>query len=313
MDIIQKLRHKAKQNIKTIVLPEGTDKRIVEAHHFVQSEGFARSILLAKDNLDPQKIKKYSDEYFALRQAKGVSAQEATTIVSNPLYYAAMMVREGAADGFVAGAVYTTADVARAAFYCLGLDKRFSVMSSAFIMIIPNCSYGENGIFIFADCGIIPDPSPRQLANIAICTAQLTYDLLDITPRVAMLSFSTKGSAEGRFVEKMREATALAKTLTPGLLIDGELQVDTAILPEVATIKDPKGPLGGRANVLIFPNLEAGNISYKLVERLAKARAIGPLIQGLNYPCSDLSRGCSAMDVVDCIAATAIRAQKQHA
>jgi len=312
MDIVRKIREKAKREKKTIVLPEGHDNRILEAEKVIRKEGIAELIVLTKDKLDPAKIKAYSDTYFAARQNKGITQEEALQTVSNPVFYAAMMVKEGLADGFVAGAVSTTADVARAAFYCLGMDKRFSVMSSSFIMCIPNCNYGAEGVFLFADCGIIPDPSPRQLANIAVCTSELAKKILEVTPRVAMLSYSTKGSAEGRLIEKIKEATALAKEISPDLIIDGELQVDSAIVPEVAKIKDPNGIIVGDANVLIFPNLEAGNISYKLAQRLSKARAIGPILQGLNFPCSDLSRGCSVEDVVDCVAVTSIRAQKSY-
>jgi phosphate acetyltransferase len=312
MDIVKTIRERARKEIKTIILPEGDDPRVVEAAKIIKSEGIARLIVLSKQNLEPHKITEYSNLYFSLRQSKGIAQEEAVQTVSDPLFYAAIMVREGLADGFVAGASHTTADVARASFQCLGLDKRFSVMSSTFIMVIPNCDYGTKGVLLFSDCGIIPDPSPRQLANIAVCTAELAKKLLDVTPKVAMLSYSTKGSASGRFVEKIKEATALAREIAPDLVIDGELQVDAAIIPAVAKIKDPSGLIAGEANVLIFPNLESGNISYKLVERLAKARAIGPILQGLNYPCSDLSRGCSAEDIVDCVAVTSIRAQKSY-
>ncbi|MDD5005450.1 MAG: phosphate acyltransferase [Candidatus Omnitrophica bacterium] len=310
MDIVKKIRDKARKQKKTIVLPEGDEPRTIEAIKIIKAENIANLTVLTKSNLDPQKVKEYSDAYFSIRQQKGITYEDAMATISNPLFYAAMMVKQGLADGFVAGAANTTADVARAAFYCLGLDKRFSVMSSSFIMCVPNCRYGEEGVFLFADCGIIPDPSPRQLANIAVCTSELARRLLDITPRVAMLSYSTKGSASGRFIDKIKEATALAKQIAPDLIIDGELQVDSAIVPEVARIKDQSGIIVGNANVLIFPNLEAGNISYKLVQRLANARAIGPILQGVNFPCSDLSRGCSVEDIVDCVAVTAIRSQK---
>jgi phosphate acetyltransferase len=310
MDIVKKIRDKAKLEKKTIILAEGNDSRVRDAEKIIKGEGIAELIVLDKDNLDPARVKSYSQSYFSSRQNKGITEEEALETMSNPVFYAAMMVKEGLACGFVAGAVTTTADVAQAAFYCLGMDRRFSVMSSSFIMCVPHCSYGADGVFLFADCGIIPDPSPRQLANIAVCSAELAKRILEVTPRVAMLSYSTKGSAEGRLIEKIKEATALAREITPDLIIDGELQVDSAIVPEVARIKDPQGIIVGDANVLIFPNLEAGNISYKLVQRLAGARAIGPILQGLNFPCSDLSRGCSVDDVVDCVAVTAIRAQK---
>lgn len=312
MDVVKEIREKAKKEKKTIILPEGEDPRVIEAVKVIKSEGIAELIVLKKGELGSKKLKEYADSYFAMRQHKGMSQEEAHAIMSDPLFYAAMMVKQGLADGFVAGAAHTTVDVARASFQCLGLDKKFSVMSSCFIMSIPNCSYGEEGVLLFADCGIIPDPSPRQLANIAVCTAELSKRLLNITPRVAMLSYSTKDSAAGRFVEKIKEATALAKQIIPDLIIDGELQVDAAIVPAVAKIKDPDGVISGKANILIFPNLESGNISYKLVERLTGSRAIGPILQGLNFPCSDLSRGCSVEDIVDCVAATAIRAQKTY-
>lgn len=312
MDIIRKIREKAKSEKKTIVLPEGNDSRIIEAAKIIKKEGIAELVVLTKDNLDPNRVKFYSESYFAMRQAKGITQEEALQAVSHPVYYAAMMVKEGLADGFVAGAATTTADVVRAAFYCLGMDKRFSVMSSSFIMCIPNCKYGADGVLLFADCGVIPDPSPRQLANIAVCTSELAERILGIIPRVAMLSYSTKDSAEGRSIDKIKEATQLAKEIAPNLIIDGELQVDSAVVPQVAKIKDPNGIIVGDANVLIFPNLESGNISYKLVQRLANARAIGPILQGLNFPCSDLSRGCSVDDVVDCTAITAIRSQKSY-
>lgn len=312
MDIVKKIRKRAKLEKKTIVLPEGQDSRIIEAEKIIRREGIAELIVLTRDTLDPAKVKSYSEAYFSTRQNKGITQEEATQVMSNPVFYAAMMVKEGSADGFVAGAVNTTADVARAAFYCLGMDRRFSVMSSSFIMCVPDCSYGAEGVFLFADCGIIPDPSPRQLANIAVCSSELAKTILEVTPRVAMLSYSTKGSASGRLVDKIKEATALAKELSPGLIIDGELQVDSAVVPQVAKIKDANGIIVGDANVLIFPNLESGNISYKLVQRLAKARAIGPILQGLNSPCSDLSRGCDVDDVVDCVAVTAIRAQRAN-
>ena len=312
MDIVNKIREKAKKEPKTIILPEGEDPRVVEAIKTIKSQGMAELVVLKKGELDRKKLKEYADSYYAMRQHKGISQEEASAIMSDPLFYAAMMVEQGLADGFVAGAAHTTADVARASFQILGLDKRFSVMSSCFIMFVPNCHYGEDGVLLFADCGIIPDPSPRQLANIAVCTSNLAKRLLDFVPRVAMLSYSTKDSASGRFVDKIKEATSLAKNIMPDLIIDGELQVDAAIVPEVAKVKDPGGAIAGKANILIFPNLESGNISYKLVERLTKCRAIGPILQGLNFPCSDLSRGCSAEDVVDCVAVTSIRAQKAY-
>ncbi|MFC1754477.1 phosphate acetyltransferase [Thermoproteota archaeon] len=311
MDLMQKIKQKAGQEIRTIILPEGDDPRIKEAAQVVNDEGFAKVVLLDKKSLDQKKVKEYASLFHDMRKHKGISEQEALDAVSDPLYYATMMIKEGEADGFVAGAANATANVARAGFYCLGLDKRLSVMTSTFIMVIPDCPFGENGVLLFSDCAIIPDPSARQLASIAVSTAELAQKLFDIKPRVAMLSYSTKGSASGRYIEKVQEATKLAKNLSPELLIDGELQADTAIVPEIAKKKDPEGLIQGKANVLIFPTLDSGNISYKLVQRMTGAKAIGPILLGLNAPCSDLSRGCSVSEIVDCVAICAVRAQKE--
>ena len=308
MDIIQEMRLRAKKRQKLIVLPEKDDPRIKEAAKIIQKEGISRIVLLGKEDLEQKKIEQFAQVFFESRKHKGITIDEARRVVSQPLYYAAMMVRLGEADGFVAGAANSTPDVARAAIYCLGVDPKINTVSSCFVMVVPDCSLGENGVFIFADCGIVPEPDAQQLAGIAISSAKLAEDLFAMTPRVAMLSYSTKGSAKGKLVDKVVEAAKLAKSARPDLLIDGELQLDAAIIPEVAKIKDPGGVLGGRANVLIFPDLEAGNIGYKLVQRLAKARAVGPLLQGLNKPCSDLSRGCFAEDIVDTVAFTALRA-----
>ncbi|MEW5758233.1 MAG: phosphate acetyltransferase [Candidatus Omnitrophota bacterium] len=310
MDAVRALREKAKKDPKVIILPEKEDVRMQEAVKIIEQEQIAKVVFLGRNDLDEKKVKAFSDEYFNMRQYKGITYEEAEKIIRNPLFYAAMMVRHKQADGFVAGAANTTSDVARAAIHCLEPDPTINTVSSVFIMVVPNCQFGEDGLFIFADCGIIPDPTARQLAYIAITTAELAQKVLEILPKVAMLSYSTKGSAQGRFVEEIRNAVKLVKEIKPDLCVDGELQVDSAIVPEVSKIKDPDSKLAGRANILIFPNLEAGNIGYKLVERLAKARAIGPILLGLNYPCSDLSRGCSVEDIVDCTAVTVIRAQK---
>lgn len=292
-----------------IVLPEGDDSRVKKAAEFIRKEGIADLTVLERDRLDPAKIEQYTELFYQLRQHKGVTLDEAREVIKNPVFYAALMVREGLADGFVAGAATTTPDVAKAALYCLGIDRRIATICSCFIMIIPNCAYGQNGVLLFADCGIIPDPTTRQLAQISLSTAELARQVLGLTPKIAMLSYSTKGSASGRFVERIREATAMLREMSPDLAVDGELQVDAAIVPEVAKMKNPGSSIQGDANILVFPNLEAGNISYKLVERLAGGRALGPLLLGLTSPCSDLSRGCSWEDVVDCTAVTAIRCQ----
>ena len=319
MDTITKIRNKARAKLKTIALPEYDDSRIVEAARIIEAEGIAKVLLLTADKINPQDKEKYIQEFYQMRKAKGLSRSLAQgrdldintvrKMFDSPLYYAAMMTWEGKIDGFVAGASHTTPDIARAALYCLGVEDRIGIMCSCFIMVVPNCAYGEAGTFVFADCGIIPDPNPRQLASIAVTAAELAQKVLDITPRVALLSYSTRGSAQGESVKKVTDALELVKKMAPDLLVEGELQVDAAIVPEVAKIKYPDSQIGGRANVLIFPNLEAGNISYKLVQRLAQARALGPLLLGLNKPCSDLSRGCLVKDVVDCVAVTAIRAQ----
>ncbi|MGE5280248.1 MAG: phosphate acyltransferase [Deltaproteobacteria bacterium] len=312
-DVIAQIRAKAQERPMKIVLPEGHDPRVRKAAEFVEKEKIAEVILLEKDHLDAGKVEEYTEAYFQIRQHKGISRDEAHQTMLHPVFYGAMMVRAGEAAGFVAGAATTTPDVAKAALYCLGVDRRVATISSCFVMTIPHCRYGEKGVFIFADCGIIPDPTTRQLAQIALCSAELGRKVLGLLPRVAMLSYSTKGSATGRFVERIREATAMLKEQAPDLLVDGELQVDAAIVPEVAKFKYPDSPIQGNANILVFPNLEAGNISYKLVERLTGGRALGPLLLGLLKPCSDLSRGCGWEDVVDCAAITAIRASQDTA
>ncbi len=309
MDTIGLIRKRASSKPKTIILPEYYDQRVVEAARIIEQEGVAKAILFTKEMMNPQDKERYIEQYYNLRKAKGITLDEVKKIFEDTLYYAAMMTREGKADGFVAGASHTTPDMARAAIHCLEIDPRITIVCSCFIMAVPDCPYGENGTFVFADCGIIPDPNSRQLACIAIASAELAAKVLDIKPRVAFLSYSTKGSAKGKSIDTITEALQLARNMSPDLLIDGELQVDAAIVPEVTKIKYPDSPIGGQANVLIFPDLEAGNIGYKLVQRLGRARALGPLLLGLNKPCSDLSRGCSVEDVVDCVAVTAIRAQ----
>lgn len=258
--------------------------------------------------MENAKIKKYAELFYQKRKAKGLTYGEAEKTMSLPLYYAAMMVNDGLADAFIAGATHTTPSVARAAIHCLGVNDKVSVISSCFIMQVPHSSYGEEGLFFFADCGIVPEPNARQLSSIAISTAGLARKVLGVEPRVAMLSFSSKGSSQHKSLERIRQATQLAKAADPGLIIDGELQADSAIVPQVAKIKNAYDILEGKANVLIFPDLNSGNIAYKLVQRLANARAVGPILQGLNKPCSDLSRGCSIDDIVDCAAVCAIYA-----
>ena len=306
------MRERAKKNPKVIVFPEADDDRIVEAVEYIEKEGIAKPLLLTQDNLDPEKQEEFANLFFERKQVKGVTFEEARELMENPLWYGAMMTRYGYADGFVAGAKFTTSSVVRTAINCLEVDKEVRIVSSCFIMAVPDCSYGERGVFVYADCGVIPYPTSEQLANIAVSSAQFTKDVLEITPRVALLSFSTKGSAEGRWVDKIKEAVEIANSKNSGFLIDGELQGDSALVPEIATRKLGKSEVAGRANVLIFPNLDAGNICYKLIQRLAKARAVGPIVLGTKQPCSDLSRGCDVEDIIDCTAVTVIRAQKRE-
>jgi phosphate acetyltransferase len=308
MDTVKKIREKARSNKKTIALPEYNDKRVAEAAEIIEAEGVAVPLLLTPDKIDLDLKKRFIEEFYELRKAKGVDIETVKKLFDDPLYYAAMLTREGKVDGFVAGAAHTTADVCRSAITGIGLDERLMIASSCFIMVVPNCAYGDEGTFIFADCGVVPEPNSRQLACIGIAAAELGDKVFGFAPRIAFLSYSTKGSAKGKSIDKIQEALKILKEMEPDLLADGELQVDAAIVPEVAKIKFPDSPVGGKANVLIFPNLEAGNICYKMTERLARARALGPLIMGLKKPCSDLSRGCSVDDVVDCVAVTAIRA-----
>lgn len=309
-DMLQKLRDKAKSNPKAIVFPEANDERVVAAVKQIREEGIAEPLLLTQDNLEPEKQDEFANLFFERKQIKGISFEEARELMENPLYYGAMMVRYGYADGFVCGAKTNTSSVIRAALNCLEVDKKVGIVSSCFIMAVPNCHYGENGIFVYADCGVIPYPTSDQLADIAISSARFAKEVLEITPRVALLSFSTKGSAEGRWVDKIKEAVEIAQAKNSGFLIDGELQGDSALVPEVAMRKLKDSPVAGQANVLIFPNLDAGNICYKLTQRLANARAVGPIVLGTLQPCSDLSRGCDVEDIVDCTAVTVIRAQK---
>lgn len=309
MDTITKIRSMAKKNLKSIVLPEYDDKRVIEAARIIKEEGIARVTLFTPEMMDNNEKERYINEYYNTYKNKEIDIEVTRKLFQDPLYYTAMMTNEGKFDGLVAGASHTSSDMIRACMRCIGIDERVTIISSCFIMVVPNCPYGENGTFIFADCGVIPEPNARQLSRIAFSAAELTQKVLNLTPRIAFLSYSTKGSAKVKSGDKIVEALSLLKELAPNLLADGELQLDAAIVPEVAEIKYPNSPLGGKANVLIFPNLESGNIGYKLTQRMSGARAIGPLLLGVNKPASDLSRGCLIEDVVDCVAVTAIRAQ----
>ncbi|MDD2679648.1 MAG: phosphate acyltransferase, partial [Candidatus Omnitrophica bacterium] len=277
MDAINKIRERARKKIKSIVLPEPDDKRMVEAARIIEAEGLAKATLLTREMVDAKEKERYIQEYHEIYKAKDIDMAVVRKLFEDTLYYAAMMTKEGKFDGLVAGAAHTTADTVRATMRCIGIDERITIISSCFIMEVPDCPYGENGTFVYADCGVIPDPNSRQLSCIAFSAAELARKVLDLEPRIAFLSYSTKGSARAKSAEKIAEALTLLKEMAPDLLADGEMQADAAIVPEVSQIKYPDSPIGGKANVLIFPNLEAGNISYKLTQRLAKARALGPL------------------------------------
>lgn len=310
MDAISRIRNLAKVKLKTIALPEYNDERVVGAVKIINAEGIAKAVLFTPDMVDKNELERYIQEFYGQHRAKDMELDAVRKLfTSDTLYYTAMMTSEGKFDGLVAGASHTTPDMVRASMRCLGIDERITIVSSCFIMDVPNCPYGDNGTFVFADCGVIPEPNGRQLACIALSAAEMASKVLGLEPRIAFLSYSTKGSAKTKSAEKIVEALGLLKEMAPKLLADGELQVDAAIVPEVAKIKYPDSPVGGKANVLIFPNLEAGNIGYKLTQRMSGARAVGPLLLGLKKPSSDLSRGCITEDVVDCVAVSAIRAQ----
>lgn len=330
MNLIDKLKNKAIKDVKTIILPEGEDERIIVAASRITNDNIARIILLGRKDVienkalglkvkledviivDPEKIIKrdeYANELYELRKHKGITLEEAREKLSNNIYLATMMVKLGEADGMVAGAVYTTNDVLKPALQIIKTTPNNDIVSTFFIMLIPDCTFGDNGLFLFADCALNIDPTANQLATIAIQTAETARQLCDIEPKVALLSFSTKGSNDDESLFKIRETLAKAKERTPMLLIDGELQVDAAVDPSVAIRKAPNSEVAGKANVLIFPNLETANIGYKLVERLGKATAIGPICQGLAKPINDLSRGCTVDDIVGSIIVTAVQAQ----
>ncbi len=331
MSFIEEIKERAKKQIKTIVLPEAEDIRVLKAAEQITKEGFAKVILVGntkriqeqaqKENINIENIKitnpenseqkdTYANTLYELRKEKGMTIEQAKELVLNPVYYGMMMVKLGKADGLVSGAAHSTADTLRPALQILKTSPNTKLVSAFFIMVIPNCEYGENGTLIFADSGLNEEPNAEALSEIAISSSKSFKQLLGEEPKVAMLSYSTYGSAKSSSTEKVIEATKLVKEKEPQLLVDGELQLDAAIVPEVAEFKAPESPIKGKANILVFPDLGAGNIGYKLVQRFAKAEAYGPLCQGIAKPVNDLSRGCSYQDIVGVVAITAVQAQQ---
>lgn len=330
MNLLEKIFDQAKNNVKCIVLPESTEPRTLQAADVALKEGLASIQLIGNKQhilsvaadlglkniekarfFDPetdQKMSIYTDLLFELRKGKGMTKEEAQKLSKNPLYLATLMIKNRDADGEVAGAQNSTGNVLRPALQIVKTKPGVTVVSGAFLILLQDETFGEKGVFVFADCAVTPDPTAKQLAEIAVVTGQTTRIIAGFEPRVAMLSFSTKGSASHEMVDKVVEATALAKQMNPQLIIDGEFQADAAIVPSVGKSKAPGSKIQGNANVLVFPNLESGNIAYKLVQRLAHAEAIGPILQGMAAPINDLSRGCSVDDIVKMIAITANQA-----
>lgn len=331
MGFIDEIKTKAKADLKTIVLPETEDVRTYEAAEAILKEGTAKLVLIGSEEevaknkgnfdisgaqiVDPAKSEK-TESYIAklveLRQKKGMTEEQARELLlTNYPYYGVMMVKMGDADGMVSGACHSTADTLRPCLQILKTKPGTKLVSAFFIMVVPDCEMGENGTFVFGDCGLNQNPSPEELAAIAISSSESFKQLVGAEPRVAMLSHSSMGSAKHDDVTKVVEAVKIAKAEAPDLMLDGELQLDAAIVPSVGASKAPQSPVAGKANVLIFPDLDAGNIGYKLVQRLAKAEAYGPMTQGIAAPVNDLSRGCSAKDIEGVVAITAVQCQSK--
>lgn len=337
MDLMQDIIARAKANKQRIVLPEGTEERTLKAANRLVADGVAEVILIGNNQeiekmaatfglehisgatiVDPKTNEKkevYANLLFELRKKKGMTIEQATVLAEDPLYLACLMIKNGDADGEIAGAQNTTGNVLRPALQIIKTAPGISCVSGAFLMFLKDQSFGDEGIMVFADCAVMPNPTASELAQIAISTAQTTRSIVGKEPRVAMLSFSTQGSASHEMVDKVVEATRIAKEMDPDLLIDGELQADTAIVASVAAQKAPACKVAGKANVLVFPSLEVGNIAYKLVQRLSGAEAVGPILQGMAAPVNDLSRGCSVDDIYKMVAIAAnqsigLKAQK---
>jgi len=329
MDLIAQIKEKAAKNVKAIVLPEGTEERTIQAIKGIIDSKVARPILLGDEGaikgiaskigadisgaeiINPEKAPFFDDfvqAFYEMRKSKGVDLDKAKATMLDPLFFASMMVKMDKADGEVAGAENTTGNVLRPALQIIKTSPGISAVSGAFIMIVPNCPYGDNGVFVFADCAVTIDPTAAQMAEFAKASVGTAVDLCGMKdPKIGMLSFSTKGSASHEMVDKVVQATAIAKEKFPELKVDGEFQLDAAIVPSVGSSKAPGSPVAGDCNVLIFPDIQAGNIGYKLVQRTAKAEAIGPILQGIAKPVNDLSRGCSVEDIVNVVAMTAVR------
>ena len=331
MSFIDQIKDRARRELKTIVLPEATDIRILEAAEMVKNEGYAKVILVGNEEevrqiakekgidigntkiVDPsksEKIDEYANTLYELRKAKGMTEEQAKQLILDPVYYGMMMVKLNEADGLVSGAAHSTSDTLRPALQILRTAPGTKLVSAFFVMVVPDCEYGANGTFVFADSGLNEEPNSEALSEIAISSSKSFEQLVGQQAKVAMLSYSTYGSAHSASTEKVIEATKLVKEKAPELLVDGELQLDAAIIPEVAASKAKGSTVAGAANVLVFPDLGAGNIGYKLVQRLAKAEAYGPLCQGIAMPVNDLSRGCSSKDVAGVVAITAVQAQE---